>query len=450
MGGVETEGPGPRAEAKGEHRIMLNSFKNTLSLTTTARKAFAVLAILAVAGLAFGLGEVWRPITGPAGISERAGDSASGGDGGQLVGSTLIGSALAQGNLPPVADAGFDQTFAVGATVTLDGSGTTDPKGKVLSFAWSIVSVPAGSAAALSDATAVKPTFAIDLVGDYVFELVVTQGNRTSAPDTVTVSTVNTAPVAEAGPDQAIAIGETVELDAGASRDVDGDGLSYAWSLVSVPAGSAAVLSDATAVRPSFFADLGGTYVAQLIADDGTVASAPDSVTLSTANVAPVADTGPDQVVTVTQTVFLIGDRSYDADGDGLKYLWDLIARPAASIASLSTPNENRPELLIDQPGLYVVQLKVDDGSLDSVRDTMTISTSGAAATADATCANRSRLSCVVPSVRIRLPSFNTIRFAGRPVSLSAREADRVPIVCDPARFLSDTFLMVVSCILIL
>ncbi len=67
---------------------MLNRFKNTPSRTTTARKAFAVLAILAVAGLAFGLGDTWRPITGPAGISERAGDSASGGDGGQLVGTT--------------------------------------------------------------------------------------------------------------------------------------------------------------------------------------------------------------------------------------------------------------------------------------------------------------------------------------------------------------------------
>ncbi|MFB3150609.1 MAG: hypothetical protein ACE10M_08595, partial [Alphaproteobacteria bacterium] len=127
---------------------MLNSFKNTLSRTTTARKAFAVLAILAVAGLAFGLGEVWRPITGPAGISERAGETASGGDGGQLVGSTLIGSALAQGNPPPVADAGFDQTFAVGATVTL-------------------VSAPAGSAAVLSDATAVRPSFFADLGGTY-------------------------------------------------------------------------------------------------------------------------------------------------------------------------------------------------------------------------------------------------------------------------------------------
>ena len=200
MGGVDTEGPGPRAEAKGEHRIMLNSFKNTLSLTTTARKAFAVLAILAVAGLAFGLGEVWRPITDPAGISERGHETTGGGDDGQLVGTTLIGTALAQGNPPPVADAGFDETFAVGATVTLDGSGTTDPKGKVLSFAWSIVSVPAGSAAALSDASAVKPTFAIDLVGDYVFELIATQGPRTSAPDTVTVSTVNSAPVAEAAP----------------------------------------------------------------------------------------------------------------------------------------------------------------------------------------------------------------------------------------------------------
>ncbi len=59
--------------------------------------------------------------------------------------------------------------------------------------------------------------------------------------DSVTISTTNSAPVAEAGRDRAIALGQTVRLDGGASSDVDGDPLSYSWTLVARPAGSAAV-----------------------------------------------------------------------------------------------------------------------------------------------------------------------------------------------------------------
>src|SRR6185503_4716287 len=51
--------------------------------------------------------------------------------------------------------------------------------------------------------------------------------------------------------------------------------------LLSVPAGSAATLSNPTMVNPTFVADLFGTYVAQLIVHDGTLASAPDTVSIS-------------------------------------------------------------------------------------------------------------------------------------------------------------------------
>ncbi|MEE8271989.1 MAG: PKD domain-containing protein, partial [Alphaproteobacteria bacterium] len=349
--------------------------KNTLSQTTTATKTFAVLAILAIAGLAFGLGDTWRPITSPAGIGERGHETAKGGDDGQLVGSTLISSALAQGSPPPVADAGFDETFAVDAKVTLDGSRTTDPEGELLAFSWSLVSAPANSGAALSEPTTVKPTFTVDQPGDYVFELIVTAGPRTSAPDSVTISTVNSAPVAAAGPDQAIATVQTVELDGSASSDIDGDGLSYAWSLISAPAGSAATFSDASAARPSFFADLAGTYVAQLIVDDGTVPSAADQVTISTANVAPVADAGPDLTAAEGQTVELEPGRSTDVDGDALAYDWALIVRAKDSVAVLTEPTAGRPVLTLDKAGVYVLQLIVDDGAATSAADTVTVST---------------------------------------------------------------------------
>lgn len=90
----------------------------------------------------------------------------------------------------------------------------------------------------------------------------------------------NRPPRAEAGPDQTVMVGATVQLDGRGSSDVDGDPLSFLWALTSLPAGSAAGLSAPTAAQPTFVVDRPGTYIAQLIVNDGMVASAPDTVTV--------------------------------------------------------------------------------------------------------------------------------------------------------------------------
>ncbi|MBZ5558675.1 MAG: PASTA domain-containing protein [Acidobacteriia bacterium] len=287
-------------------------------------------------------------------------------------------------NHPPTANAGPDQTARVGQTVTLDGSRSSDPDGDALAYQWSIVGTPAGSLAALSDPHAVRPTFVVDKPGTYEFELVVSDGSLTSAPDRVSVTTQNSPPVADAGPDQTTSVGATVTLDGHHSSDVDGDPLTFHWSFTSRPAGSVAVLSDPTAVSPSFVVDRVGLYVVQLIVNDGTVDSAPDSVNVSTLNSAPVADAGPDQTTVVGATVTLDGSRSHDADGDPLTFHWSFSSRPAGSAAALSNPSSVSPTFVVDRPGTYVAQLVVNDGTVDSAPDTVSISTVNSAPVANA------------------------------------------------------------------
>jgi hypothetical protein len=112
-----------------------------------------------------------------------------------------------------------------------------------------------------------------------VAQLIVTDGKVDSAPDTVTISTFNSAPVAEAGPNLTAAVGDTVSLDGSGSSDADGDALAFRWSLTR-PAGSKAVLMNGDTSYPSCEVDQPGEYMAQLIVHDGELESAPDICTL--------------------------------------------------------------------------------------------------------------------------------------------------------------------------
>ena len=179
----------------------------------------------------------------------------------------------------PTADAGQDQTVATEATVQLDGSGSSDPEGDDLTFSWTL-SVPEGSGATLSDVTTVDPTFVADVDGKYVATLVVNDGTSDSEPDAAEVEAEadpNEPPTADAGENQTVATGATVQLDGSGSSDLEGDDLTFSWTL-SVPEGSDASLSDAAIVDPTFDADVDGEYVATLVVNDGTSNSDPDTV----------------------------------------------------------------------------------------------------------------------------------------------------------------------------
>ncbi len=287
-------------------------------------------------------------------------------------------------NSAPVANAGTDQTARVGDTVALDGRLSSDVDGDPLTYAWRIVSAPVGSTAVLSSTAAVQPTLSIGAAGSYEIELIVSDGSIASPPDTVLISTTNSAPVARPGNNRSVTLGTLVQLDGSVSSDVDGNALTYSWSLLSRPAGSTAALSNPVAVNPSFTADRAGNYVVQLIVNDGLVNSAPASLTVSTDNAAPTANAGPDQTVPLSASVQLSGSASTDPEGGPLTYTWALTARPAGSTAVLSNPALVNPSFIADRPGTYVAQLIVGDGVLSSAPDTVIISTQNSRPVADA------------------------------------------------------------------
>jgi len=290
----------------------------------------------------------------------------------------------APSNTTPVANAGADQSAFISDTVTLDGSGSSDADGDALTYAWSLIDSPAGSSASLSDSTAVNPTLTLDLPGSYVAQLVVNDGAVNSGSDTIIITTENSAPVANAGADQSAFISDTLTLDGSGSSDVDGDALTYTWSLIDSPAGSSASLSDSTAVNPTLTLDLPGSYVAQLVVNDGAVDSGPDTIIITTENSAPVANAGPDQTLFVWDAAILDGGGSSDVDGNSLTFIWSLTSLPAGSSATLSDRTAINPVFVMDLPGTYIAQLVVNDSMADSDSDTVVITTQNSRPVADA------------------------------------------------------------------
>ncbi|MEW6039323.1 MAG: PKD domain-containing protein [Pseudomonadota bacterium] len=287
-------------------------------------------------------------------------------------------------NHAPVARAGADQSVRVGSRVQLNGSGSSDADGDVLSYRWTFVSLPAGSQAALSDAAVPDPDFMVDRPGSYVIQLVVNDAHSDSAPDSTTISTLNSAPVADAGPDQTGTLGGLAQLDGRGSSDADGDPLGYRWTLLAAPEGSQAVLSDPLSATPLIRLDRPGRYAAQLIVSDGELDSDPDRVSLTTANSAPVAQAGPDRTALVGEAVDLDGGASSDVDGDPLSYRWALVTRPADSNTVLSAVTGMKSGFIVDRPGTYAAQLIVNDGQADSEPDTVAVTTRNSLALARA------------------------------------------------------------------
>lgn len=279
-------------------------------------------------------------------------------------------------NALPTARAGGPQSVLIGATVQLDGTASTDPEGGALTYAWTLIARPLGSNATLSASTSPRPTFLADTAGSYVANLVVSDGVNASIANTVTVTAAlgNVAPVARAGSDRGALPGSTVSLSGAASSDANGDPLSFSWTLTRPP-GSAAALSSATTEESSFIPDLVGSYVATLVVRDGALDSAPSSVTItvSNANLPPVARPGADQTVAFGSLVRLDGSASSDPNGDPLSFQWSLSSRPAGSTASLQNRTAPRIELTADVIGLYVLSLVVSDGLGASAGATVTI-----------------------------------------------------------------------------
>jgi hypothetical protein len=274
----------------------------------------------------------------------------------------------------PSAKASVEQQLPVRQIVQLDGSGSRPSVGGGnLTFLWTLKQKPSGSNASLSDPTSAKPTFLADKPGTYVIQLIVNDGISSSSPFILEYKTQNSKPLARCDYNRPIFVNQTVELDATASSDLDNDPLTYEWNLSFKPLNSNASLSNTNGSKSNFLADLPGKYVVQLVVNDGHENSDIYTLIVNTKNSKPIAKAGEDVTVFEGETVQLDGSQSMDADGSSLTYKWSVNEKPNGSTAQLSSVNKINPVFIPDVPGLYEIQLIVNDGEMDSDPDTLDI-----------------------------------------------------------------------------
>jgi uncharacterized repeat protein (TIGR01451 family) len=128
-------------------------------------------------------------------------------------------------NMPPVADAGPDQTVFVEEVAQLDGSGSSDPEGQPLTYDWQQIG---GPAVTLSDSGAEMPTFtAPSTPAVLTFTLTVTDPYNASDTDQVVVNVVD-APIGNLSADNSspTQIGETTFFTATLTT---GSNVNYTW-----------------------------------------------------------------------------------------------------------------------------------------------------------------------------------------------------------------------------
>lgn len=183
-------------------------------------------------------------------------------------------------NKAPVADAGKEVNLILPNSATiLDGSASYDPDGSIVSFEWKKLSGP--SAGSIVSPSAKSTQLTNLTTGVYVYQLTVTDEDGRKDSDEVKVIVIgrnsnNRPPYCYAG-DDFTSSGNYVYLSAGASYDLDGKIVSYAWSQLSGPNKPTVIFGNT--MFPIVENVEPGTYVYKLVVTDDEGASAASQVT---------------------------------------------------------------------------------------------------------------------------------------------------------------------------
>ncbi|MEP7377737.1 MAG: PKD domain-containing protein [Chitinophagaceae bacterium] len=279
-------------------------------------------------------------------------------------------------NQPPSASTGPNQTIILPtSSITLNGSASSDPDGKIVSYSWQQISGPAIST--LSSVSTATVTASKLIEGVYSFRLTVKDNNSAAATAMVSITVKkkpNKNPVANAGMNRTITLPtQSSTLSGVASTDPDGTITSYLWQQISGP--SSAIFSSVSGMTTTVSSLKAGVYSFRLtVWDNGSaVGTANVSITVNkAANKPPVAFAGNDQTLLITKNyTTLDAGGSTDTDGIIISYTWQQENGPAKTVFSSTTAKTIQVSNL--QAGEYTFRLTVKDNEAASANRTVKI-----------------------------------------------------------------------------
>ncbi|BFN32932.1 hypothetical protein VH1709_contig00010-0028 [Vibrio harveyi] len=189
-------------------------------------------------------------------------------------------------------------------------------------------------------------------------------GNDASEPQTPN----NHPPIAIAGINQHVKLSEkVVHLDGTGSVDYDQDSIAFSWKMVSKPFKSKAELINPESRTPRFEPDLLGTYLVELVVNDGKTDSRPNQVKIEVIredeNTPPTIKFTKDKYTgNLTQQINL-NTRPQDIDGDKLSFTWEVLSHPQGSNYSIAKSTVyDFNSIKADTEGNYVVKVTAFDG----------------------------------------------------------------------------------------
>jgi hypothetical protein len=265
-------------------------------------------------------------------------------------------------NRTPLAFAGFDRIVHAGTTVQLDGSGSTDPDGNGLSYAWRVVQGSTDLQVDSADDTFPTLSLPLDFSGRVVVELVVSDGAETSDPDWVglTVLSRQETPVllANAGSNRFHST-DSGALILSAAASTTAPGSIFRWVHVRAPDGEPRTLGSST--DQSLGSLAAGEHIFGLsVGLDGRW-SVPDFVTIVVGTTEP---TGTFPAINTPEPVS-VGDSIELTADDAEAPSWVLVSSPSGASEQLDSRPNGSVQLALAAAGLYVVSVTNEHGLSD-------------------------------------------------------------------------------------
>ncbi len=304
--------------------------------------------------------------------------------------------------------AGADKYIST-ANTTLSATGTPSTFDTIKAWHWYQLSGPNTSAIASPSASQTNVTGLAN--GTYVYRVQMVDNRNGSISDTitVTVSSTNFPPTANAGNNQTITLPVNSANLSGTGTDPDGTITTFQWRKIAGP--TTFNIAYPNMAQTSVGNLVQGLYQFELTVTDNLGATDTDTMSVTVnpvvppANQLPSANAGNDQTITLPVNSAILNGTGSDPDGAIASFQWTKIAGPASFV--IVSANQALTAVNSLDQGIYKFELKATDAGGAVAKDTVTITVNPAV-----TPANQSPSVNAGASQSITLP-LNTVTLSG-------------------------------------